>query len=153
MPQITEQLNLTNIDILDILPQRPPFIMVDKLTYYDPRKAKTLFTVREGCFFCSGGRMEEAGLIENMAQTCAARTGYEEKTTAHGDGNIKIGLIGMIKKMEIFRNPLVGEQLETTIVVVEDIFSTSLVESKVEIGGELIATCEMKIVLTNITAG
>jgi hypothetical protein len=59
----------------------------------------------------------------------------------------------MIKKMEIFRNPLVGEQLETTIVVVEDIFSTSLVESKVEIGGELIATCEMKIVLTNINAG
>lgn len=139
---------------MDILPQRPPFIMVDQLTYYDLRKATTLFTVREDNFFCSGGRMEEAGLVENIAQTCAARTGYEAKTNTHGgDGNIKIGMIGMIKKMDIFRCPRVGEQLETSIEVVQDIFSTSLVTSKVEIGGEIIATCEMKIFLTNITAG
>lgn len=146
-------LNLTDIDLLDILPQRPPFIMVDELTYYDPRKAKTLLTVREDNFFCSEGRMEEAGLIENIAQTCAARTGYEAKTQRpEGDGSIKIGMIGMIKKMEIARCPRVGEVLETTIVIVEDAFSISLVESKVEINGEIIASCEMKIVLTNINA-
>jgi predicted hotdog family 3-hydroxylacyl-ACP dehydratase len=153
-PQIRKQLDLTDIDIADLLPQQPPFIMVDRLTYYDPRKATTLFTVRKENFFCSGGKLAEAGLVENIAQTCAARTGYEQKTSGgNGDNGIKIGLIGMIKKMEIFRNPLAGEQLETTIVIVEDVFSTSLVESKVEICGELIATCEMKIFLTDINAG
>ncbi|MDR3194742.1 MAG: pseudouridylate synthase [Tannerella sp.] len=135
----------------DLLPQRPPFILVDRLIYYDPRKATTLFTVREDRFFCSGGRMQEAGLIENIAQTCAARTGYEQKMASCDD--IKIGLIGMIKKMEISRSPRAGEQLETTIVVVEDVFSTSLIEAKVEIEGEVIATCEMKIVLTDVNAG
>jgi len=51
--------------------------------------------------------------------------------------------------MEIFRNPLVGEQLKTTVEIVEDVFSTTLVATKVEIGDELVATCEMKIFLTN----
>lgn len=139
---------LEQIDILELLPQRPPLIMVDQLTYYDPTVAKTVFRIRDEHIFCKDGRLEEAGLIENIAQTCAARVGYEVKMQLKGDGEIKIGFIGMIKQMEIFRNPLVGEQLETTTEVVEDVFSTSLVTTKVEIEGELIATCDMKIFLT-----
>ncbi|MDR1676552.1 MAG: pseudouridylate synthase [Tannerella sp.] len=135
------------------MPQRPPFIMVDRLTYYDPRKAITLYTVREEHFFCAGGKLEEAGLVENIAQTCAAHTGYETRYGLQGDGAIKIGLIGAIRKMDIRRAPRTGEQLETTVVVVEDIFSVSLVEAEVAIGGEVIATCEMKIFLTEINAG
>jgi predicted hotdog family 3-hydroxylacyl-ACP dehydratase len=139
------------IDILDLIPQRAPFIMVDALTYYDPVVTKTVFTVREDNIFCTcDGRMEEAGLIENIAQTCAARMGYEEKTETQRSGVIKIGFIGMIKTMEIYRNPLVGERLETTISVVENFFNTTLVETKVEVLGETIATCEMKIFLTDI---
>jgi predicted hotdog family 3-hydroxylacyl-ACP dehydratase len=145
-------LNLTDIDIADILPQRPPFIMVDRLTYYDPRKAITLYTVREDHFLCVDGRLEEAGLLENIAQTCAARTGYETRLRPQGDGAVKIGLIGAIKHMEIRRAPRVGEQLETSITVLQDIFSVSLVEANVAIDGEIIAECEMKIFLTDINA-
>jgi predicted hotdog family 3-hydroxylacyl-ACP dehydratase len=144
-------MQFSDIDILDLIPQRAPFIMIDKLMHYDPVVAKTVFTVREDNIFCTGdGRLEEAGLIENIAQTCAARMGYEEKTEARKSGVIKIGFIGMIKTMEIVRNPLVGERLETTIVVVENFFHTSLVETKVEVDGETIATCDMKIYLTDI---
>jgi len=143
-------MQLSDIDIIELIPQRAPFIMVDALSYYDPVMAKTVFTVREDNIFCNGGRLEEAGLIENIAQTCAARMGYEEKTEQQRDGVIKIGYIGMIKTMEISRNPLVGELLETTIVIVENFFNTTLVETKVETAGETIATCEMKIYLTDI---
>jgi len=144
-------MQIDEIDILDLIPQRLPFIMVDALTYYDPVVAKTIFTVRDDNIFCNGaGRMEEAGIIENIAQTCAARMGYQEKTEAQRNGVIKIGFIGMIKTMEIFRNPLTGEQLETTIVVVENFFNTTLVEAKVQSAGETIATCEMKIYLTDM---
>lgn len=142
-------MELQNVDILDLLPQRPPLIMVDRLTHFDPVVAKTVFTIHDDHIFCVNGRLEEAGLIENIAQTCAARTGYEVRTQLKGDGSIKIGFIGMIKQMEIFRNPLVGEQLKTTVEIVEDVFSTTLVATKVEIGDELVATCEMKIFLTN----
>jgi 3-hydroxymyristoyl/3-hydroxydecanoyl-(acyl carrier protein) dehydratase len=141
---------LKQLDILELLPQRPPFIMVDRLTYYDPIVAKTVFTLREDNLFCTNGRMEEAGLLEVIAQACAARMGYKEKTDEQRDGVIKIGYIGMIKKMDIFRTPLVGEQLETTVSFTEEIFSTSLVETKIEVGDEVIATCEMKIFLTDM---
>ena len=144
-------MQLSDIDILELIPQRAPFIMIDALTYYDSVMAKTVFTVREDNIFCnSDGRLEEAGLIENFAQTCAARIGYEEKTEKQRDGVIKIGFIGMIKTMEIHRNPLVGEQLETTVTIIENFFNTSLAELKVNAASETIATCEMKIYLTDI---
>ena len=144
-------MQLIDINILDLIPQRAPFIMVDALTYYDPVVAKTVFTVRKDNIFCNGnGQLAEAGLIENIAQTCAARMGYEEKTEQQRDGVIKIGYIGMIKTMEIYRSPLVGERLETTISIAENFFNTTLVETKVETAGETIATCEMKIYLTDI---
>jgi predicted hotdog family 3-hydroxylacyl-ACP dehydratase len=142
---------MKHFNILDLIPQRAPFIMVDELVHYDPVVARTVFTIPEGHIFCTAdGRMEEAGLIENIAQTCAARMGSEEKTEQQRSGDIQIGFIGMIKTMDIVRNPLVGERLDTTIAVVESFFNTTLVETKVEVAGETIATCEMKIYLTDI---
>ena len=140
---------MKDYNILDLLPQRPPFIMVDKLTYYDPIVTKTVFTVREDNLFCKDGKMEEAGLIENIAQSCAARMGYKEKTEPQRDGVIKIGFIGMIKKMDLLRSPLVGEVLDTTVEIKEEIFNSTLVETTVKVSDETIATCEMKIYLTD----
>lgn len=142
-------MELEDIKIPDIIPQCQPLIMVDRLTYFDPLVVKTVFRIREDHIFCHNGYLEEAGLIENIAQTCAARTGYEVKMQLKGDGSIKIGYIGMIKQMEISRNPLVGEQLETTVEIVEDVFSTTLVATEVKVGDEVIATCDMKIFLTD----
>lgn len=139
----------TDFDVTELLPQHPPFIMVDKLTYYDLLKSVTVFMVREDNLFCKDGIMEEAGLIENIAQTCAAKTGYRDMTEPERDGVVKIGFIGMIKRMDIYRNPHVGEQLTTTVEILEEVFNSTLVGTKVEVGDELIATCEMKIYLTD----
>jgi predicted hotdog family 3-hydroxylacyl-ACP dehydratase len=140
---------ITDFDVTELLPQRPPFIMIDKLIYYDLLKGVTTFTVREDNLFCKDGVMEESGLIENIAQTCAAKTGYKEMTEPGRDGVVKIGFIGMIKRMDIYRNPRVDEQLTTTAEILEEVFNATLVGTKVEINGELIATCEMKIYLTD----
>jgi predicted hotdog family 3-hydroxylacyl-ACP dehydratase len=142
-----------NFDILDLLPQRPPFIMVDRLVYCDSVITKTRFKVSEDNLFCHDGIMEESGLIENIAQTCAARMGHKEKTEPSRDGVIKIGFIGMIKSMHIFRNPRVGELLETTIEIKEEVFNATLVETNVACGAETLATCEMKIYLTDQAPG
>lgn len=143
---------IKDFDILELIPQRPPFVMVDKLTHDDETSTRSTFTVREGNLFCFGDRMEEAGLIENMAQTCAARMGYRSRTEPQSDGTVRVGFIGAIRGITIVRAPLVGEVLTTTVEVKEEIFSTSLVETKVEVGGEVIASGSMKIFLTNQTA-
>lgn len=140
---------IKDFDILELLPQRPPFVMVDKLTHYDKTSARSSFMVREGNLFCSGGRMEEAGLIENMAQTCAARMGYRARMELQSDGMVRVGFIGAIRGITIVRVPLVGEVLTTTVEVKEEIFSTSLVETKVEVEDEVIASGSMKIFLTD----
>jgi predicted hotdog family 3-hydroxylacyl-ACP dehydratase len=139
---------LTDYEVTELLPQCPPFIMIDKLTGYERSGAVTVFRVRADNLFCRDGILEEAGLIENIAQTCAAKTGYRELTDPERDGVVKIGFIGMIKRMEMYRNPRVGEQLTTTIQMLEEVFHTMLVDAQVEIGDEVIATCEMKIYLT-----
>lgn len=143
---------IKDFDILELLPQRPPFVMVDKLTHDDETSTRSTFTVREGNLFCFGDRMEEAGLIENMAQTCAARMDYRSRTEPQDDGTVRVGFIGAIRGITIVRAPLVGEVLTTTVEVKEEIFSTSLVETKVEVGGEVIASGSMKIFLTDQTA-
>jgi predicted hotdog family 3-hydroxylacyl-ACP dehydratase len=150
------------INIHDLLPQRPPFIMIDKLTHFDPKFAKTIFTVREDNLFCINGKMEEAGLVENIAQTCAARTGFKQRLEAGEIGGIypsslpeqrlskiKIGVIAMIHSLEMKRRPLVGEVLETSMMIEEEFFSTTFVRSEVKIEDETIATCRMKLFLTD----
>jgi len=137
-----------DIDILELLPQRRPFVMIDKLLYCDLDITRTSFQVDEENIFCDNGRFTESGLIENIAQTCAARIGYinvyiDKKT-------IKLGYIGAIRNLEIFRLPRIGELLETKIVTIEEVFKMSLVNASISVGEEIIASCEMKISTTDV---
>jgi len=157
-------MHLANINILDLLPQRPPFIMVDKLIDFEPLSAKTIFEVRDDNLFCKNGIMEETGLIENIAQTCAACMGFrniinnydseifekkEDNTSGQKSDKVRIGVIAIINSLEINRNPSVGEVLETLMTIEEEYFSTTSVLSEVKIGDEIIACCRMKLVLTD----
>ena len=136
------------IDILGILPQRPPFVMVDKLLFCDKETTKTAFTVREDNIFVENGCLSASGLIENIAQTCAARIGYINKYIRNE--TVKIGFIGAIRNQDIIRQPIVGETLVTQIEAIEEVFQMTLVNASVNIDNEMITSCEMKIALTDI---
>jgi len=137
----------SEIDILKLIPQKPPFVMVDKLLFCDGKTTQTALTVREDNIFVDHRILSEAGLIENIAQTCAARVGNYNKT--QGNNNIKIGFIGVIRNLEIARLPKIGEMLVTQINLIDEVFQISLVTAKVSIEEETIATCEMKIAITD----
>ena len=136
------------VDILDILPQHPPFVMVDKLLFCDKETTKTAFTVREDNIFVENGCLSASGLIENIAQTCAARIGYINKYIRNE--TVKIGFIGAIRNQDIIRQPIVGETLVTQIEAIEEVFQMTLVNASVNIDNEMITSCEMKIALTDI---
>ena len=135
------------INIKDLLPQQPPFVMVDKLLYCDSQTTKTALTVREDNIFFDNGVLAEAGLIENIAQTCAARVGSINHKK--DNNSIKIGFIGLIRNLEIARLPKAGETLVTQVNLIEEIFQISLVNATVSIGDEIITSCEMKTSITN----
>ena len=141
-------MNFEQIDILDLIPQQPPFVMVDRLLYSDPKTTTTALTVQEDNIFVENNELTESGVMENIAQTCAARMGYINKHI-HSE-KVKIGFIGAIKNLVIEELPKIEDELKTTIDVVSEVFTITLVNAKAEVKEKLIATCEMKISLTDI---
>ncbi|MDR0206388.1 MAG: pseudouridylate synthase [Bacteroidales bacterium] len=139
----------SQISIQDTLPQKPPFVMVDTLLYCDTKTIKTALTVLEDNIFVENGVLAEAGLMENIAQTCAARVGNADNLDNEtGNHSVKIGFIGMIRNLEILRLPKVGETVITKVDWMEEVFRISLVNATVKIEDKIIATCEMKISVT-----
>ncbi len=141
-------MDLKTINILELLPQRPPFIMVDKLLYFDEVRTNTCLTVRADNIFVDDDTMTATGLIENIAQTCAVRLGYINRYIYKKD--IKIGFIGAIKNLKIYRLPKLGEELFTSIVVEEEIFQMTLVNAEIKIGDDTLVSAVMKIAMSDM---
>lgn len=139
--------DISSVNVLDLIPQRPPFIMIDCLTHFDPVITSSRFTVRDNNLFFSEGRLLASGLIENIAQTCAARIGYINRLS---NEVIKLGFIGAVRNLKIYKTPLAGDTIYTTITVKEEVFQMTLVDAVVELNDETIAEAEMKIALSDI---
>lgn len=136
------------IDIHELLPQQEPFVMVDRLIHFDMERTVTRTEVTGSNIFVENGVFTPSGIIENIAQTCAARIGYVNKYILKK--GIQLGFIGAIRNLNLYRLPEVGETVETTIITVQEIFGMTLVTAQVKIGEELIADAEMKISLSQI---
>jgi 3-hydroxymyristoyl/3-hydroxydecanoyl-(acyl carrier protein) dehydratase len=141
---------LKKIDILTLLPQRPPFVMIDHLTHFDEVVTTTEFEVRADNLFMENGILNPCALVENIAQTCAARMGYINQYIYQE--SVKLGFIGSIKDLTVLRPARLGEILSTKIEVLEEIMQMTLVEATVKVGAETIVTAKMKIALTDIDA-
>lgn len=135
--------DLTQIDIHELLPQQEPFVMVGSLVSYEERRVVTATTVREDNILVSAGHFTPAGLMENMAQTCAARIGYRNKYVLHQD--VSPGVIGAMRNIRLHRLPAVNETIQTTVEILEEVFGLVLVRATVRTGSEIIAEGEMKI--------
>lgn len=131
-------------DILELIPQRTPFVMVDRLVSVEGRSATSVFQVKEENIFVRQGRFQESGLMENIAQTAAAMEGYRARS---GRGEVKNGYIGGIKNLEIDALPVVGTVLTTVVTESNFVMNTSIVNGEVRAGDQMIARCEMKISL------
>lgn len=142
-------MNLEEIDIHTLLPQQEPFVMVGRLTHFDVEKTVTRTTVKPDNIFVDNGFFTSSGIIENIAQTCAARIGYVNKYILRK--GIQPGFIGAIRNLRLHRLPAAGQEIETAIVTVEEVFGMTLVTATVKSGdNDIIAECEMKIAVSEV---
>lgn len=141
--------NVSKVDILELIPQRPPFIMVDRLLHFDRIVTTSEFAVREDNIFLEGDELQPEGLVENIAQTCAARIGYVNLMNKE---SVRLGFIGAVRNLSILGTPKIGETIETTITVKEEIFQMTLVDAEIRLNGSVIVNAEMKIALSDIVA-
>lgn len=134
---------LRKIDIHELLPQQDPFVMIDRLIYFDEIRTATELVIKEDNLFCENGELTASGLIENVAQTCAARIGYVNKYILQK--GIQIGFIGAIRNFEILKLPPVGKTITTTVDVEEEVFNMILATASVKCEGQVIADTSIKI--------
>jgi 3-hydroxyacyl-[acyl-carrier-protein] dehydratase len=131
-------------EILPFIPQRPPFVMIDTLVQAGGDTIVTAFTVREEHMFVSEGYFTEPGLVENMAQSAAAGTGYRAQQE---DKPAPVGFIGALKGLQVNELPPVGTTIRTEVHFLQQVMQAHLVMGKVMIGEREIASCEFKIFL------
>ena len=116
--------------------------MVDQLVRCDETGSYTTLLVREENVLVFNGELSEAGLTENIAQTAAAGVGY---IALRNGEPILTGYIGAIKNLEVFALPLVGDVIETAVVIENQVFDVTIISGSVRRDGILLAKCEMKI--------
>ena len=134
-------------DIVDLIPQKPPFVMIDKLVSFTEAITSTSFIIKETNIFVNQGVFTEPGLVENMAQTAAARAGYISKIE---NKPVLIGYIGSVSNLQIFCLPKTGDELITEISIENQIFAVTLITGKITCNDQLIAQCKMKIFINQL---
>ncbi len=133
-------------NIESLIPQRKPFVMIDELTGSDGTHTSTQLQVRADNIFVENGLLTEPGLLENIAQTAAARAGYEAQKD---NSPVRIGYIGAVKNFEVLALPAVGDVLETVLITGNQVFDVTVVKGTVSCNGKILAKCEMKIFIKN----
>lgn len=131
-------------DILPFIPQRSPFVMVDRIVSVDETTGSTSYRITEDNLFVENGVLTEPALIENIAQTAAARVGYlcQQKNEP-----VPVGFIGAVQNLQVFGLPEVGVEIETRITIKNQVFDVTLISGEVILNGKTLASCDMKIFL------
>ena len=129
-------------NISSLIPQKPPFVMIDQLLHSDEMVTRSSFRITPDNVFTINGQFTEAGLMENMAQTAAARAGYMARLEKKP---VEVGYIGSVKNLEIFNLPQTNDSIQTEIKIEDQVFNVSMISGRVWCNGKLIAQCEMKI--------
>jgi len=133
---------IEGVSILSLIPQKPPFVMVDELLFSDDNITKTSFTITGDNVFVINGEFSEAGLMENMAQTAAAGSGNMARIENRPVLN---GYIGQVKNFKIYSLPKVGDVLFTEVKIEVQVFAAGIVSGKIWCNETEVAQCEMKI--------
>lgn len=142
-------MDLEKIEVTSLIPQRPPFVMVDRILSCDDTDAATELSVREDNILLEGTNLSAAGVVENMAQSCAVRMGC---VNALKNEPIRLGYIGEIKNLKIYRLPRLNEVLTTEVHVMMDYFDMTLAGVCTKIGDEIVAEARMKLAMSKIEA-
>jgi predicted hotdog family 3-hydroxylacyl-ACP dehydratase len=130
----------------DLIPQGIPFVFVDSLIYIDDKTSHGIFKIPADYIFVKSGFYSASGMVESMAQTAAAGTGYLCKKN---NKKIPLGYIGAVQKLEVFDWPPSNAEITMEINLITNILQVSLVSGIVKYREKVMTSCEMKIFVTN----
>lgn len=135
---------ISGVEILEYIPQRGTIVMVDKFYGVEDRVSVSGLTVSPENIFCEGGKFQDCGIVEHIAQSAALRVGYICKSQGL---EIPIGFIGSVNKFNLHILPNIGDDIVTEITVEQEVFNITLISAVSKVGERVVADCQMKIFL------
>lgn len=139
---------LRSIDVHTVLPQQEPFVMVGNLIAFTSDASTTETVISDTNIFVDNGYFSPSGMMENIAQTCAARVGFYNKYVLHKD--VQVGFIGAVRNYVINELPAAGTTIHTKVDILQDIFGMTLANARVVSGDKIYATAEIKLSVRNV---
>lgn len=137
-------MNYTSEQVLSLLPQRAPIVMVDG-AQQDGDLSFAQLTIAPDNWFVDGTTFLEAGVIEHQAQSVAVCLGMKNSPITNHPS--QIGFIAEVKNLHITRLPKVGETLQTSVSFKTEVEGVFLMSAQTECEKEIIACSELKIFL------
>jgi 3-hydroxyacyl-[acyl-carrier-protein] dehydratase len=130
----------------NLLPQKHPFVMLSHLIEVSEAKIVTGFQIPLDNIFNDKGFFCESGLIENIAQTVALYTSYNDYLN---NKKSPIGYIGAINNIQIDNLPPIGAFIQTEVHVITEFMGVTMVQGKILFNNEPIVSLKMKTVLAD----
>lgn len=144
---ITEEY-IRSIDVHMVLPQQEPFVMIGTMTHFELMTSTTETEIKESNIFVTDGQFSAAGMMENIAQTCAARVGFYNKYILKKE--VQVGFIGAIRNYVVNELPKVGSTIVTKVDILEEIFGMTLATAEIKCEDRVVATAEIKLSVRNV---
>lgn len=141
-----DQVLISKDEIVSIIPQKQPIVMIDSLVYSDEIKTGCSLKLRKDNIFIKNGLFSESGLVESIAQTAAARMGYISRTE---NKPTPVGFIAAVKDLRILKYPEVNSEIFIEIEVINQLMGITIITGRVTLDDQVIAVCEMKIFIDN----
>ena len=137
---------MTPIPLDELLPHRPPMVLIDSVESFDieTKRLTARVTIGENQMFFDGQGVPNWVAIEYMAQTAAALAGYYDRHVAPGQP-VRPGLLLGTRKLDLKLERF--EAGKTYRIVAENAFSDSAAASFVcrieDDTGETVATANL----------
>ncbi|MBR4534685.1 MAG: beta-hydroxyacyl-ACP dehydratase [Bacteroidaceae bacterium] len=132
-------------ELLRLIPQRKPFVMIDALGVLSPTSATSTLLVRPSNYFLlPDSTLSETALVEHVAQTCSALMGYKQGALDR-EGEPPVGLIGEVKHFESLRRVRLGERVRTQVSFGFTFGNVTIANGECRVDNEVVARVQLKI--------
>jgi radical SAM protein with 4Fe4S-binding SPASM domain len=130
-------------DASQLVPHKPPLLMIDRLLQIKERSSVSEMTVREDMVFVGeDGTLDNSSYAEVMSQAIAAQEGFRKLGSRNPQQE---GFLLGIKNMEITGTARVGDTLRISVLKVAKLGDFGIIQGEVRNGDVLIARGELKV--------
>jgi predicted hotdog family 3-hydroxylacyl-ACP dehydratase len=127
-----------------IIPHRPPILMLRSLQQIDGTGAAAKQVFREGDYAVEGERVTESALIECLAQAVAAIPGFAAR---HQGRSPAPGMLVGVEDFEALAQAKAGHELDIVVKITRSLGPFSLAEGSISQDGVAVARGCLKLYL------